>query len=130
MQTRGAQGVHSLLGDKFNGIVGSDRWSAYNWLDPKRRQLCWAHLIRDFRKLLERGGESAPIGEKLLTQAKELFHLWQRVRDRTLTRTDFAAEAEPIRTKVHQLLLEGTELEHPQTRQTDVLDFLTEACAE
>ena len=118
MKTRGAQGVHSLLGDKFNGIVGSDRWSAYNWLDPKRRQLCWAHLIRDFRKLVERGGESAHIGEKLLTQAKELFHLWQRVRDGTLTRTDFAAEADPIRTKVHQLLLEGTELEHPQTRQT------------
>jgi transposase len=118
MKTRGAQGVHSLLGDQFNGIVGSDRWSAYNWLEPKRRQLCWAHLIRDFRKLVERGGESAPIGEKLLTQAKELFHLWQRVRDGTLTRTDFAAEAEPIRTNVHQLLLEGAGLEHPQTRQT------------
>jgi transposase len=118
MKTRGAQGVHSLLGDTFNGIVGSDRWSAYNWLDPKRRQLCWAHLIRDFQKLVDRGGESARIGQDLLTQAKELFHLWQRVRDGTLTRTDFAAEAHPICTRVHQLLLAGAELEHPQTRQT------------
>jgi hypothetical protein len=118
MKTRGAQGVHSLLGETFNGIVGSDRWSAYNWLDSKRRQLCWAHLIRDFRKLVERGGDSASIGEKLLTQTKELFQLWQRVRDGTLTHTDFAGEAEPIRTKIHQLLLEGAALEHPQTRQT------------
>ena len=118
MKTRGAQGVHSLLGETFNGIVGSDRWSAYNWLESKRRQLCWAHLIRDFRKLVERGGDSASIGEKLLTQAKELFQLWQRVRDGTLTHTDFAGEAEPIRTKIHQLLLEGAALEHPQTRQT------------
>jgi len=118
MKTRGAQGVHSLLGDTFNGIVGSDRWSAYNWLDPKRRQLCWAHLIRDFQKLVDRGGESARIGQDLLAQAKDLFRLWQRVRDGTLPRTDFAAEADPIRTHVHLLLLEGAELEHPQTRQT------------
>ena len=67
---------------------------------------------------MERGGDSASIGEKLLTQAKELFQLWQRVRDGTLTHTDFAGEAEPIRTKIHQLLLEGAALEHPQTRQT------------
>jgi len=118
MKTREAQGVHSLLGDTFNGIVGSDRWSAYNWLEPKRRQLCWAHLIRDFQKLVDREGESARIGQELLTQAKELFRLWQRVRDGSLTHTDFAAQAQPIRTLVHQLLLEGGELDHPQTRQT------------
>ena len=118
MKTRGAQGVHSLLGDTFNGTVGSDRWSAYNWLDPKRRQLCWAHLIRDFQKLVERGDESTRIGQALLTQAKELFRLWQRVRDGTLPHTAFAAEVDPIRTKVHQLLLAGTELKQAQTHQT------------
>ena len=118
LKTRGAQGVHSLLSDRFNGIVGSDRWSAYNWCDPKRRQLCWAHLIRDFQKLVDRGDESARIGRALLIQAKELFRLWQRVRDGTLLHTAFAAEAEPIRTKVHQLLLEGAELEQAQTQQT------------
>ncbi len=30
------------------GVACSDRWWAYNYLDPERRQLCWAHLIRDF----------------------------------------------------------------------------------
>jgi len=118
MKTRGAQGVHSLLGNTFNGTVGSDRWSAYNWLDPKRRQLCWAHLIRDFQKLVERGDESARTGQALLTQAKELFRLWQRVRDGTLPHTAFAAEVDPIRTKVHQLLLAGAELKQAQTQQT------------
>jgi len=118
MKTRGAQGVHSLLGNTFNGTVGSDRWSAYNWLDPKRRQLCWAHLIRDFQKLVERGDESARTGQALLTQAKELFRLWQRVRDGTLPHTAFAAEVDPIRTKVHHLLLAGAELKQAQTQQT------------
>src|SRR5450830_1349676 len=37
-----------LLGEDFSGIACSDRWWAYDYLDPKRRQLCWAHLVRDF----------------------------------------------------------------------------------
>jgi Transposase IS66 family. len=32
LATRGAQGARRLLGETFHGIVGSDRWSAYNWL--------------------------------------------------------------------------------------------------
>jgi transposase len=59
MKTRGAQGVRSLVGDTFNSIVGSNCWSADNWLEPKHRQLCWAHLFRDFQKFVERGNESA-----------------------------------------------------------------------
>ena len=30
---------------------------AYNWLDPLRRQLCWAHLRRDFQAMVDRGSE-------------------------------------------------------------------------
>ena len=38
----------ALLGVQFAGIACSDRWWAYNYLGPERRQLCWAHLRRDF----------------------------------------------------------------------------------
>jgi transposase len=55
LATRSAEGAKKLLGETFLGIVGSDRWSAYNWLDPTRRQLCWAHLKRDFQAFVERG---------------------------------------------------------------------------
>ena len=40
--------LKALLGEDFAGIACSDRWWAYNYLDPERRQLCWAHLVRDF----------------------------------------------------------------------------------
>src|SRR5712692_10033774 len=40
--------VKALLGDDFAGIACSDRWRAYDYLDPEQRQLCWAHLARDF----------------------------------------------------------------------------------
>jgi transposase len=32
-----------LIGESFAGIVSSDRWWAYDQLDPARRQVCWAH---------------------------------------------------------------------------------------
>jgi hypothetical protein len=118
LATRGAKGARQLLGDAFHGIVGSDRWSGYNWLDPQRRQLCWAHLKRDFQKLVERGGESQRLGETLLAQVEQLFRLWQRVRDGTLSRLDFQAQVAPIRTHVHDLLCEGADLSHTQTRRT------------
>ena len=118
LTTRSAKGAHQLLGDCFRGIVGSDRWSAYNWLDPHQRQLCWAHLKRDFQKLVERGGASQRLGEAFLVQGEQLFRLWQRVRDGTLNRQDFQTQVEPIRTQVHHLLCEGGELAQEKTRHT------------
>ncbi len=38
----------ALLGEDFEGVACSDRWWAYDYLDRERRQLCWAHLVRDF----------------------------------------------------------------------------------
>ncbi len=118
LATRGAKGARQLLGDPFQGMVGSDRWSAYNWLDPQQRQLCWAHLKRDFQKLVERGGEAQRLGEAFLAQVEQLFRLWQRVRDGTLNRLDFQKQVEPIRARVHDLLCQGADLSHEKTRPT------------
>ena len=116
LPTRVARGLRQLLGETFQGIVTSDRWSAYNWLDPQRRQLCWAHLKRDFQKLVERGGASTPLGLALLAQVEQLFRLWSRVRDGTLSRAGFQAAVEPLRSQVHELLCAGATLAQMQTR--------------
>jgi transposase len=100
-QTRGAQGSEQLLGEDYNGIVGSDRYSAYNWLDPDRRQVCWAHLKRDFQAFVDRGGESKTVGRLLLEQVKQFFALWYRVRDGILSRSDFQTAMQPIRKDVY-----------------------------
>ncbi len=85
----------------------TDRWTGYGWWPLDRRQLCWAHLIREFQKIAERGGESQVIGEGLLAQARKLFELWHRVRDGTLTRSGFAAAVVEIRASVQQWLAAG-----------------------
>lgn len=52
-------GLTALLGRKIKGIISSDRWSVYGPLKLGLRQLCWAHLKRDFQKLVDRGGAAA-----------------------------------------------------------------------
>ena len=115
---RSALGAEKLLGSRFSGIVGSDRYGAYSWLDPCNRQVCWAHLKRDFQAWVERGGESRVIGRLLLVQFKAIFGLWHRVRDGTLSRANFQAAMQPIRREFIDLLEVGTCLDHAETRTT------------
>jgi transposase len=116
--TRGAKGAQQILGTVVKSIVGSDRWNGYNWLDPQQRQLCWAHLKRDFQALVERGGESERIGRALLEQVKQMFGLWHRVRDGTLSQPDFQTAMQPIQARVGELLREGAALACDKTRRT------------
>lgn len=116
--TRGADGFKQLMGTDFDGIIGSDRWSAYNWLDASRRQLCWAHLLRDFQAFVDRKGESAVIGQTLLKQAATMFDWWHRARDGTLSRPDFQQAMRPIRQEVETLLEVGTFVNHSKTVKT------------
>ena len=117
-KTRGAKGAKQLLGEDYEGIVGSDRYSAYNWIDPEKRQVCWAHLKRDFQALVDRGGESKTIGRLLLAEIRRFFNLWYRVRDGTLSRSDFQVAMQPIQKDVHCLLQIGTHVAHQKTRKT------------
>src|SRR5438034_9044167 len=65
--------VKALLGEDFAGVTRSDRWRAYDYLDPKRRQLCWAHLVRDVTAHGEGLAAQKQFGEAGLTIAARLF---------------------------------------------------------
>ena len=81
--------VQGLIGAEFAGIVVSDRYRGYEWLDVSQRQLCWAHIKRDLTAMTERSGVSEEIGTALLGYQKTLFEDWYQVRDGTLSREDF-----------------------------------------
>jgi transposase len=117
-QSRGGQVAREMLNETFNGIVVSDRWSAYNWLRTRLRQLCWAHLQRDFQAFVERGGESQCIGQAILTQADLMFEWWHKVRDGTMNRTTFQNNMKPVQAKVGKLLRQGTACNHSKTAGT------------
>ncbi|HTU22606.1 MAG TPA: IS66 family transposase [Gemmataceae bacterium] len=116
---RGLAGLQTLLGAVVAGIVVSDRWKVYEVLPDGRRQLCWAHLIRDFRALAERTGISRRIGENLLALSAVLFEYWPKVRDGTHSRQWFVGEVlSVIRPDVLSSLRRGLRSRCAATRGT------------
>ena len=105
--SRGATVAQELLGERFCGILVTDRWSAYTWYPTRWRQVCWAHLLRDFEAMIERGGRSHEIGEGLRAQAQQMFHAWHGVRDGRLTHAQFRVAMRPIRCAVARWLKAG-----------------------
>ena len=113
--SRGAKVAPELLGERFCGILITDRWSAYTWYPARWRQVCWAHRLRDCEALMERGGRSQAIGEALREQARQMLHWWHRVRDGTLTQAQFRVLMRPIRRQVARLLKAGPTCGVPTT---------------
>ncbi|ATB32301.1 Mobile element protein [Melittangium boletus DSM 14713] len=107
--SRGSEVAKGLLGEDFAGILGSDRWSAYNWYEQALRQLCWSHLTRDFQGFIDRGGEGARIGRELMEERDRMFKWWHRVRDGTLTRADFERKMRRVEPEVERLLRDAAE---------------------
>ena len=116
---RSLAGLQTLLGEVIAGVVISDRWKVYEVLPDGRRQLCSAHLIRDFRALSERRGVSRRIGEDLLALSGVLFEYWPKVRDGTHSRAWFVDEVlRAIRPDVQALLRRGLRCRCAATRGT------------
>jgi transposase len=115
-KSRGEDVAREMLGDDFQGILGSDRWSAYNFLNVFRRQLCWSHLIRDFQGFVDRGGEGGKIGKALLRQADLMFTWWHRVRDGTLLQRTFQRRMDPVKAEIFRLLRAAAVRAEPKTR--------------
>ena len=114
---RGAVAARALLGE-FMGILVTDRWSAYNGWKTRLRQVCWAHLIREFTAFSELGGQAGRIGRELLVEVDRMFDWWHRVRDGTLARSSFQEYLRPLRRSVEALLGEGAACDHKKTAGT------------
>ena len=104
---RGAEALSAIFTKAFAGVMITDRWVVYNRLSVRLRQLCWAHLIRDFQGIFETTGPGKRIGEALLCFADDTFHFWYRVRDGTLQRSSFRQYVNEQRPWLRELLAEG-----------------------
>jgi transposase len=102
--TRGALGLAALLGGKITGIISSDRWSVYAQLKLGLRQVCWAHLKRDFQKLVDRNADGKDIGEMGLGAVEVLFELWHGFRGGGLSRGQLQRQIAPVRHTLREWL--------------------------
>jgi transposase len=104
--SRAAEVATQLLGAAYGGVVHCDRARMY-WAFG-RLQWCWAHLKRDFQALIDSPCPTTRrLGWDLMRPTKEMFALWKKVRDGTLSRRHFQQQMQPIRVQVEGLLLRG-----------------------
>ena len=102
---RGRLAARKLLGE-FHGTLISDRWCGYSHY-AGIRQICWAHLQRDFTAISETNGKLGRIGEELYGLAKRILRLRRRVRDGTLQWRTFQRRMIPLMSRVDDLLARG-----------------------
>jgi transposase len=94
--------IESIVGAVPHGVVVSDRYAAYAYIDSGKRQVCWAHLIRDFTRIAQRSGQAGAVGRRLLG----LGYLMFRWRDAGKTS---AEQFEPLTRRLCHALHKGVE---------------------
>jgi transposase len=117
-KSRSGEIARALLGSEDDQVVGSDRFSAYDWIMARWRQICWAHLRRDFQAMIDRGGEGEKVGRQLLSLSNRLFRHWRRVRDGTLEWGLFQERMSRLRREVKRALSDGARCPCAKTAAT------------
>jgi transposase len=108
VRSRAGAVARELLGEEPKPIVISDRFPGYEWIEQKSRQICWAHLRRDFQAMIDRDGDGAEVGRRLLWQSNKLFEAWHKVRDGTIRRSTFLQTVAWLRPMVRSSLERGS----------------------
>jgi transposase len=102
-QDRHRDRLEELLPTGFEGIVTSDRWWAYDLLDPEQRQACWSHLQRDFRFHSEGLAAQKQFGDAGLELTRRLFAVWHAFAEHQ-NRRRLTREMKPVKNKLRKLL--------------------------
>lgn len=93
---RSKEAFRRLLPD-FSGVLATDRWASYHDHPPNERQLCWAHLKRNFQELVDRKGASAPVGHAGLRACADVFDAFEDHWAGRLALTGLARRLAPTR---------------------------------
>ncbi len=93
---RNVTALRKLLGPTLSGILCSDRWRAYDHVELLQRQVCWAHLKRNWEAMLERGGKAKIVAERSLTVQQRVFELWHLFRGGGCSRSQLDEEMAPL----------------------------------
>jgi transposase len=104
---RGVAGLTSLLGTTVHGILCTDRLAAYGQVLAEYRQICWAHLKRDFQKIVDRHGASVRLGREGLQIVKKVFAAWHAFQDGAITRAQLEEHLAPVVCQMNRLLTRG-----------------------
>jgi hypothetical protein len=120
LPSRSTQAALQLLGACRQGLVLiTDRLASYNGvISFLYRQVCWAHLKRDFTAISQRPGKDGKLGQALLKLKSELFAHWYQFRQ-DADREQLKERTAPLREQFRATLEDGRQNAlNPTTRRT------------
>ena len=100
--SRGSQVLRQILGERYDGIIICDRFSAYIKYHKDRAcgliQFCWAHIIRDIKALKHHLAVESEQIFAIVTCKRigAVFRLWHTHQRGKISRAQLIAAAEPI----------------------------------
>ena len=106
---------NTLIGTAYPGIVISDRWNGYEpSATQSRRQVCWSHIQRDFRRHADGLAEQKTFGEQGLQLTRQVFAAWRAYQHEHHDRDRLKTEIAPIQTELRELLEHASPKKAPQ----------------
>ena len=116
--TRGSEVLIRLLGTVFQGILCSDRFSAYLKYHSGKAQFCWAHLKRNLLGIVEFTKSSAVerFCRDALAQHARLFRLWHKFRSGQIDRNQLLLRSIPIQKRIFALAEGHLDSSHREIR--------------
>jgi transposase len=117
-ETRSSQVLKDLLGAVFQGVLCSDRFSAYLKYHSGKAQFCWAHLKRNLLGALEYTKSSAveQFCRDALAQHARLFRLWHKFRSGQIDRSQLVLRSIPIQKRIFTLAEQHLDSPHREVR--------------
>ena len=108
---RNQAGAESLLGKILERVVGSDRFSSYNYINNKNRQICLEHLKRDFVGLSEKAGEVGVLGAYLASDIKQVLKIHREYKEGAHQKEHYEMKMQGYKLSIHKSLVACAELD-------------------
>jgi transposase len=111
--TRASEVLVQMLGAVFQGILCSDRFSAYLKYHKGKAQFCWAHLKRTLLGIAEftKANAVERFCRDALAQHAKLFRLWHKFCDGRIDRSQLLRRSIPIQQQIFEIA--GRNLDSP-----------------
>jgi transposase len=114
---RNITALRKLIGPTLRGILCSDRWRAYDHVELLKRQVCWAHLKRNWEKMAERGGKAKIIAQACLSVQRRVFEQWHLFRGGGCSHAQMDDEMAPLMLELLAILQQGQRCRDRKTKR-------------
>lgn len=103
---------------EYEGYVNSDRYAVYNHFDESKRQLCWAHLRRDFTRFAHsKYVDIGLIGDNLLKICSAVFGYHSAWRSGEIRHSHYMRKMKRLRNRLWRQLSSVLELRDRERAQ-------------